>query len=71
MLCGSESEASRFEDIQVLRYPPGGEFSYHIDNVPSTSTSNGGDRTSTLLVYLNDVVKGGRTIFRDLDLKLR
>ncbi|GMH87353.1 hypothetical protein TL16_g10830 [Triparma laevis f. inornata] len=71
MLCGSESEASRFEDIQMLRYPPGGEFSYHIDNVPSPSTSNGGDRTSTLLVYLNDVVKGGRTIFRDLDLQLR
>ncbi|GMH77794.1 hypothetical protein TrST_g13871 [Triparma strigata] len=70
VLCSSSSQASRFEDIQMLRYGPGGEFTYHIDNVPSPSTSNGGDRTSTLLVYLNDVAEGGRTIFRDLDLKV-
>ncbi|HEY2901449.1 MAG TPA: 2OG-Fe(II) oxygenase [Polyangia bacterium] len=57
------------ESLQVLCYGAGGATAPHFDFlVPSNaanqaSIARSGQRTSTLLCYLNDVVSGGETIF--------
>ncbi len=58
----------RFEEPQLVRYRPGQQFAWHYDAVPVVRLPNGGQRLTTLLVYLNDVPagSGGRTAFRDL-----
>lgn len=56
----------QMEEPQIVRYRTGEEFSWHYDEVPRTQLDNGGQRVMTLLVYLNDVTRGGGTIFRDL-----
>jgi hypothetical protein len=74
-VCGFLAKASallgvddlrRFEEPQLVRYQPGQYFNWHHDAVPPTQLHNGGQRLTTLLVYLNDVPVGGRTAFRDL-----
>ena len=57
----------QFEEPQIVRYSTGQEFSYHYDEIPKVQLENGGQRLATLLVYLNDVKKGGATVFRDLN----
>lgn len=54
------------EEPQIVRYRTGEEFSWHYDEVPRAQLNNGGQRVMTLLVYLNNVSRGGGTIFRDL-----
>lgn len=57
------------EGLQVLRYQPGAESMPHFDflmpingaNVASVGRS--GQRVSTLIIYLNDVARGGETVF--------
>ena len=56
----------QMEEPQIVRYRTGEEFSWHYDEVPPAQLANGGQRLATLLVYLNDVDRGGGTIFRDL-----
>ena len=56
----------QMEEPQIVRYRTGEEFSWHYDEVPPAQLKNGGQRVMTLLVYLNDVSRGGGTIFRDL-----
>jgi prolyl 4-hydroxylase len=56
----------QMEEPQIVRYRPGEEFSWHYDEIPRNQLENGGQRVATLLVYLNDVDRGGGTIFRDL-----
>lgn len=57
------------EGLQVLRYGVGGEYRPHFDYFPPeqpghiTHTARGGQRTATLVVYLNDVEDGGSTAF--------
>lgn len=59
------------EGLQILRYGVGGEYRPHFDYFPpsdpgsATHLSRGGQRVSTLVVYLNDVDEGGETIFPD------
>ena len=61
------------EPIQGQRYDPGEYFKQHTDWFsPGTkefdqNTSNGGQRTWTLMVYLNAVESGGETWFQHLD----
>lgn len=57
---------NQFEEPQIVRYRTGQEFSWHYDEIPKVQLENGGQRLATLLVYLNDVERGGATIFRDL-----
>ena len=60
------------EPIQGQRYDPGEYFKEHTDwFAPGTKefaqhTNNGGQRTWTVMVYLNAVEEGGDTLFRRL-----
>lgn len=66
------------EEAQIASYPIGGKFEEHFDacregkGVHYCTEQNGtaGDRTATLLVYLNDEFEGGQTIFTALDFKV-
>lgn len=57
------------EGIQILNYKIGGEYKPHFDYFsPNESGSaphlaRGGQRVSTLVMYLNDVEEGGETLF--------
>lgn len=57
------------EGLQVLRYGPGGHTAPHFDFlIPSNSANlasinRSGQRVATLMVYLNDVPRGGETVF--------
>ena len=70
-LLGVEPELS--EPIQGQRYDPGQYFKQHTDWFsPGTkefdhNTRNGGQRTWTVMVYLNAVESGGETWFKHLD----
>ena len=61
------------EPIQGQRYDPGEYFKEHTDwFAPGTKeftdhTSVGGQRTWTVMIYLNHVVEGGETLFKRLD----
>jgi prolyl 4-hydroxylase len=61
------------EGLQVMRYGAGGEYMPHFDyfqpdekgSLPHLAT--GGQRVSTLIMYLHDVEAGGETIFPRID----
>ncbi|WP_280272855.1 2OG-Fe(II) oxygenase [Nocardia wallacei] len=59
------------EGLQILRYGVGGEYRAHFDYFPPdqpghvSHIARGGQRTATLVVYLNDVESGGETVFTD------
>lgn len=63
------------EEIQILNYKVGKEYKPHYDYFNNHSGSgaqlgNGGQRISTLVIYLNDVVAGGETIFPKIGLSV-
>ena len=64
------------EGLQVLHYSPGAEYKPHHDyfapNEPGTATilKRGGQRVGTLVMYLNDPIKGGGTIFPEVPLQV-
>ncbi|MEU1953977.1 2OG-Fe(II) oxygenase [Nocardia rhamnosiphila] len=57
------------EGLQVVRYRTGGQYLRHFDfysprdSDSITHLTGGGQRTATLIVYLNDVEAGGETYF--------
>lgn len=57
------------EGLQVLRYEPGQEYKPHDDYfdpiLPGSASRmvNGGQRVATMLLYLNNPISGGATIF--------
>jgi len=61
------------EGLQVMRYGTGGEYVPHFDYFPpdekgsATHLAQGGQRVSTLIMYLADVEAGGETIFPRID----
>jgi prolyl 4-hydroxylase len=65
------------EGLQILNYKIGGEYKPHFDYFPpehpgsAEHIANGGQRVSTLIIYLNDVDAGGDTIFPPLGLAIR
>jgi prolyl 4-hydroxylase len=65
------------EMIQIVRYEKGGKFDAHYDACVKNETickkmnRNGGQRRTTLIVYLNDVLMGGETEFVNLNLKVK
>ena len=62
------------EGLQILHYHTGGQYTPHYDYfAPSdpgsaTHVANGGQRVSSLVMYLNDVEDGGETVFPELRL---
>jgi prolyl 4-hydroxylase len=62
------------EPIQVLHYEPGGEYKPHYDYFDPAHPGNnevlaqGGQRIATLIMYLNDVTRGGATVFPEIGL---
>ncbi|MFC7421960.1 2OG-Fe(II) oxygenase [Iodobacter arcticus] len=62
------------EGLQILNYKIGGEYKPHFDYFPvadqgsQVHLKNGGQRVSTLVMYLNNVDEGGETIFPELGL---
>jgi prolyl 4-hydroxylase len=64
------------EGLQVLHYGTGGEYKPHFDYFPPEDPGShvqmtiGGQRVSTLVMYLNDVEEGGTTIFPDIGLEV-
>ena len=57
------------EDLQVVRYPPGGFFKPHYDCCDGgpdecrRMNAQGGPRRVTMIIYLNDDYQGGETMF--------
>jgi prolyl 4-hydroxylase len=64
------------EGLQVLRYPVGAQSMPHYDFLMPTSDANcaslarSGQRVSTLIVYLNEVERGGETVFPESGLEV-
>lgn len=64
------------EGLQILHYNPGGEYRPHFDYfAPGDPGSQapmavGGQRVSTLIMYLNAVEQGGATVFPELGLEV-
>ncbi|WP_200916704.1 2OG-Fe(II) oxygenase [Jeongeupia sp. HS-3] len=64
------------EGIQILNYKTAGEYKPHYDYFPVADPgsqmhlNNGGQRVSTMVMYLNDVASGGETIFPELGLSV-
>jgi len=62
------------EGLQILHYHIGGQYTPHYDyfapSDPGSAThiANGGQRVSSLVMYLNDVEDGGATVFPELRL---
>jgi prolyl 4-hydroxylase len=64
------------ETIQGQRYLPGQQFRHHCDWFRSDGyywpqeQANGGQRSWTAMIYLNDVSEGGETAFHYLDMAI-
>lgn len=64
------------EGLQILHYNGGGEYRPHWDYFPPNDAGSaaqmavGGQRVSTLVMYLNDVPTGGATVFPKLGLEV-
>ena len=66
-------DSRHLEPVQITRYEGGQEYSEHNDCPPLDSSeasaaflAQGGQRVATVLVYLNDVARGGETSFSKL-----
>jgi prolyl 4-hydroxylase len=63
------------EGIQILNYAGGGEYRPHFDYFPDNSggrvhTAKSGQRTITVIMYLNDVKAGGATVLPEINLSV-
>ena len=68
--------AENGEGLQILNYQVGGEYKAHFDYFPPDDPGSqphlkkGGQRVSTLVIYLNDVPEGGETVFPRINLSV-
>lgn len=64
------------EGLQVLRYGPGAEYKPHYDYFDPHAAGTprlcerGGQRVATIVMYLNEPVRGGGTVFPDAGLEV-
>jgi prolyl 4-hydroxylase len=64
------------EGLQILHYQVGGEYKPHFDYFPPADPgsrahlAHGGQRVSTLVIFLSDVAGGGETVFPELQLSV-
>lgn len=65
------------EPLQLLHYPPGGEYEPHHDYFDpsfegtSRQLAQGGQRVATVVMYLREPQEGGDTYFPELELSVR
>jgi prolyl 4-hydroxylase len=70
-------DKNNVEDLQVVKYSPGGYYKAHHDSCCDDSkeckefTKNIGTRVLTILIYLNDAFTGGSTKFPELNLDIK
>jgi prolyl 4-hydroxylase len=70
-------DTANVEDLQVVRYFPGGFYNEHHDSCCDDTqhcrdfVQNSGQRVLTILIYLNDDYEGGYTNFKNLNLDLK
>jgi len=70
-------DVSHVEDLQVVRYAPGGFYNDHHDSCCDDTqhcqdfVQKSGQRVLTILIYLNDEFEGGYTNFKNLNLNLK
>ncbi|SAK39900.1 2OG-Fe(II) oxygenase superfamily protein [Caballeronia temeraria] len=68
--------AENGEDLHILRYGVGGEYRPHYDYFPEEQAGSkhhmlrGGQRIATVILYLNEVERGGDTTFPDIGLAI-
>jgi len=66
---------SHGEDIQFLEYQPGQYYKPHYDffdpEIYSAFLVDGGQRVASVLCFLNDVPKGGETLFPEVNLSVK
>ena len=55
---------------QVGHYHIGGHYIPHFDILFDAAGAELGDRIATLLIYLNNVEKGGGTVFNELKMRV-
>ena len=60
------------EPLQIQYYEKGDEFKLHTDYFGNEEYNiqhlkKGGNRTFTIIIYLNDVAKGGETLFKNIN----
>jgi len=55
------------DGLQILKYEPDQQYKEHFDFFTSTSRTIQNNRISTMVLYLNDVEKGGETYFPKLN----
>ncbi|XP_033228111.1 prolyl 4-hydroxylase subunit alpha-2-like [Belonocnema kinseyi] len=68
--------ADTSENLQIVYYDFGGYYIGHFDFVKEWDTRfleqfGTGNRIATVLFYMNDVEKGGETVFTELDVSIR
>ncbi|MBC7919080.1 MAG: 2OG-Fe(II) oxygenase [Rhodoferax sp.] len=68
--------AENGEGLQILNYQVGAEYKPHFDYFPpgdpgsAVHLAKGGQRVSTLVIYLNDVEGGGETMFPEVGISV-
>jgi len=70
-------DIDKAEALQVVKYEPGGFYNEHHDSCCETGDicerfiAETGQRTMTILIYLNDDFEGGATSFPELKMELK
>lgn len=69
-------DVARSEGLQILHYGIGGEYRPHFDYFPPLEPGSRnhvamrGQRTCTIIMYLNNVAQGGETVFPEIGLSV-
>jgi prolyl 4-hydroxylase len=63
-------DPASFEKVQLAKYAVHGEYKQHYDSCTSKCPQNKLCRVATLLVYLNEPVAGGDTVFPNMGISI-
>jgi hypothetical protein len=69
---GFDYDFKNYEEIRIIKYEEGQEFTRHFDffNQNPNADQVYNDRVATVLIYLEEPIKGGKTIFNDLNIEV-
>jgi prolyl 4-hydroxylase len=63
-------DPASFEKVQLAKYGTNGEYKQHYDSCTSKCPNNALCRIATLLVYLNEPLAGGDTVFPNMGITI-